>query len=214
MCWANWFYPWSSLFVTVPMKPKRDSPLLGGHKTSPSMTTDSSSEAASTEQYGKLDESHQQESHTGTELEGSATAASTTRTSKPLHSLPYLPPIGSTATRIRGTSLTRLDTSTIRHTRSASVPNQPFISARPVSIGRNRSFTPGSAEDKTDRWYALSYHSPISPHPAPQTPLPPLPTEIVSPEQQAGFRLEPLEESPVLPKHPYHGPASPRPLAS
>jgi hypothetical protein len=216
MCWAKWFYPWSSLFVTVPMEHKRGLSLSECHQAGPNLSREPRSETDSIEQDAASQDPQNQASSIVTERKGSAEVASSTRTSKLLPPLPYLPPISSTATRIRGASLTRLDTCMIRHTRSASVPNQPFISARPVSFGRNRSFTRGeqrSAEDKADRWYALSYHSPISPHPAPQTSLPPLPTEVGAPEQQQESRLEPLEESPVLPRHPYHGPASPRSLA-
>lgn len=195
------------------MEPKRGLSLFEYHQNGPSLPKDPRSETVSVQQDTAAQDTHDEEPSIATERKESADVASSTRASKPLPPLPYLPPIGSTATRIKGVSLTRLDTCTSRHTRSASVPNQPFISARPVSFGRNRSFTPGeqrSAEDKTDRWYALSYHSPISPHPAPQTPLPPLPTEVTSPEQQQESRLEPLEESPVLPRHPYHGLAFPR----
>lgn len=216
MCWAKWFYPWSSLFVTVPMEPKRGLSSSECHRAGPNLPKEPRSETEPVEQDTTSQDTHDEEPSIVTERKGSAGVASSTRTSKPLPPIPYLPPISSTATRIKGASLARLDTCSFRHTRSASVPNQPCISARPVSFGRNRSFTPGeqrSAEDKTDRWYALSYHSPISPHPAPQTPLPPLPTEVGAPEQQQESRLEPLEESPVLPRHPYHGPASPRSLA-
>jgi hypothetical protein len=198
------------------MEPKRDLSLFEYHRAGPDLPKEPRSETEPVEQDTTSQDTHDEEPSIATERKGSAGVASSTRTSKPLPPLPYLPPVDSTATRIRGASVTRLDTCIIRHTRSASVPSQPFISARPVSFGRNRSFTPGeqrSAEDKTGRWYALSYYSPISPHPAPQAPLPPLPTEVGASEQQQESRLEPLEESPVLPRHPYHGPASPRSLA-
>lgn len=233
MRWAKWFYPPSALVATGPIESWRASVEPGSPIAA--QGEQSSSTARVTPPRIGFDSHDRTNCHTTTppsvECESktidpttrhSMTPVNTSVPNRPAGSNPKTPPprsdlpqVGSLATRIRGTSLTRLDTTIIRHTRSVSAPNQPFISARPVAAGRNRSYTPG-LDDQTDRWYNLSYHSPISPHPAPQTPLPPLPTEIESPERQTGSQLEPLEESPVLPRHPHRDPkdpTSPRSLA-
>ena len=89
------------------------------------------------------------------------------------------------------------------HLRSASVPIHPFVMAKPTAPRHKHyraSSKTESLEDKMDRWHSFNSHPPISPHPAPQTPLPPIPTEVFSPGSIIETPLEPLDESPVLPK--------------
>ena len=112
--------------------------------------------------------------------------------------------------------LSRLDTTTALqskpiHLRSASVPIHPFVTAKPTPLRHKHyraSSKTESLEDKMDRWYSFNSHPPMSPHPAPQTPLPPIPTEVLSPGSLIETPLEPLDESPVLPKDS-SGPFSP-----
>jgi hypothetical protein len=112
--------------------------------------------------------------------------------------------------------LSRLDTAVALqpkpvHLRSASVPIHPFVTAKPTPLRHKHyraSSKTESLEDKMDRWYSFNSHPPVSPHPAPQTPLPPIPTNILSPESIIETPLEPLDESPVLPKES-SGPFSP-----
>lgn len=112
--------------------------------------------------------------------------------------------------------LSRLDTTTALqskpiHLRSASVPIHPFVTAKPTPL-RHKHYRASSKtesfEDKMDRWYSFNSYPPMSPHPAPQTPLPPIPTEVLSPGSLIETPLEPLDESPVLPKTS-SGPFSP-----